>query len=267
MKTKNRAKIASFDIETSPTKAFIWRRWKENIRLDQVISESYVLCAVVKFRHEKKTRKVALPDFPKRWKADSEDDYEVVKWCWEILDESDVIIAHNAKKFDIPVLNARFIALGFGPPSPYKIVDTLEVAKKHFKFPYNSLDAIGEYLGLGRKIKTDFQLWKDCVAGIKSAWKKMVKYCDQDVLLLEKVYLRFLPWISNHPNLALYNLDETRPTCPKCFSHKVEWRGFQTTNTQIYHRFRCKECGGWGRERYNATPKKNKKSIMTNIAS
>ena len=37
-------KILILDIETSPLKAYVWKRWKENISLDQTISEWFMLC-------------------------------------------------------------------------------------------------------------------------------------------------------------------------------------------------------------------------------
>jgi hypothetical protein len=71
----------------------------------------------------------------------------------------------------------------------YKSVDTLKIARYKHNFPSNRLDDIGEYLNLGRKIKVDFKLW-DRVILEKSeeALDDMVTYCEQDVLLLEKIY-------------------------------------------------------------------------------
>lgn len=257
------AKIVVFDIETAPTKAYIWRRWKENIHLDQVVTEGYLLCAVAKFLNEKVPRKVSLLSFPDLWKKNPEDDSEVVKWCWNILNEADIVVAHYGKGFDIPVLNARFIALGLPPPKPYKIVDTKEIASKKFKFPYNSLDGISNYLGIGRKLDTDFSLWVNCLSGVKSAWKYMVDYCVLDVLLLEKVYKKLLPWIDTHPNVGLYG-DMTKCVCPKCGSPHYQRRGFAKTNTQIYRQFKCNGCGGWFRERITALNKESKENIVTN---
>lgn len=264
-KIKTLAKIVSFDIETAPTTAYIWKRWQENINIEQVLQEGYVLCAVAKFMDEEKPRTVALTDFPNVWKSNRENDKMVVKWCWDILNEADIIVAHHGKKFDIPVLNARFIAYGLTPPSPYKIVDTCEFARKKFKFPYNSLDGISRYLGIGRKIQTKFSLWSDCLAGVKSSWKKMVEYCTQDVLLLEKLYLKMLPWIENHPNLGLYNLSGNRPSCPKCGNEKITWQGFHRTTTHLYHSFKCKECGGWGRKKSSCLDKNQ--NIMKNCVT
>jgi len=83
------------------------------------------------------------------------------------------------------------------------------------------------------------------MAGNKQEWKKMVDYNKQDVILLEKIYLRLRPWIKSHPNMGIY-LD--RAVCPKCGSGDIEFRGFTMTTTKKYHRFQCKNCGGWGRK-------------------
>jgi RNase P subunit RPR2 len=259
------AKIVILDIETAPVEAYIWRRWKENIRQNQVIAEGYVLCAVAKYLNEKKVRKTALPDNSQRWEKNPEDDTEVVKFCWEILNDADVIVAHNGKRFDIPVLNTRFIALGLPPPSPYKIVDTLTEAKKKFKFPYNSLSGILNYLDMDGKTQTSFELWIGCKQGNKKAWKEMVQYCVNDVLILEDLYMKMAPWIDTHPNMNLYT-DMSRRTCTKCGSPRIHRRGTYATQTQKYVRFCCVECGGWSRERCTSLEKDKRKNILSTTA-
>ena len=92
-------------------------------------------------------------------------DKRIVVGLWKMLDEADIIIGHNAKNFDVKKSNTRFIANGLTPPSPYQIIDTLEVSKKHFAFTSNRLDFLGEFLEGKGKIKTDFKLWRDCDNG------------------------------------------------------------------------------------------------------
>lgn len=75
------------------------------------------------------------------------------------------MIAHNGKKFDIPKINTRFIINGLNPPSPYKQIDTLEVARKQFGFSSNSLDALATFFGFDNKDPHDFILWKSCLNG------------------------------------------------------------------------------------------------------
>ena len=87
-----------------------------------------------------------------------EDDTRIVKDLWILLDEADVVIAHNGKKFDVPKCNARFIVAGLAPPSFYKQIDTLDIAKKQFGFSSNKLDALAGYFGFKTKLDTSFEL-------------------------------------------------------------------------------------------------------------
>jgi len=259
------AKIAIFDIETAPAEAYIWNRWQQNIRSASIISEGYVFCAVAKFIDETHVRKRGLLDSPERWASDQEDDYDVVKFCWDILDQADIVVAHNAKKFDIPVVNTRFIAHGMKPPSPYKVVDTLQIVKRKFKFPYNGLQDVLTYLGMAGKHETSFQLWKDCKKGKKKAWRDMVKYCVNDVLILEDLYIKLLPWMDTHPNIGLYTNME-RPACTKCGCTKLHRKGTYKTMTQVYQRYRCTSCGASARERCTSLEKEKRKNVLTNTA-
>jgi hypothetical protein len=160
------------------------------------------------------------------------------------LEEADVVVAHNGVDFDMKVINSRFLFHGIKPPAPYKVVDTKREAKKVARFNSNKLDDLGGLLGEGKKIKTDFDLWLGCINGDKASWNKMVKYNKQDVLLLEKVYMRLRPWMNSHPNLALTN---PKAKCGKCGSAHIQWRGTAVTTTRSYARFQCQDCGGWGR--------------------
>lgn len=264
MKNKHNAKIVFFDIETAPTRAYIWGRWKQNIRQGQIHTEGYVLCFSAKKMGEKRVKSVSLPQFP-IWKKDKEDDSGVVKAAWNLLNDADIVVAHNAKGFDVTTLNTRFIKLGLPPPSTYKIIDTLEIVKKKFKFPYNGLDSVCQYLGLGEKHETDFQLWIDCMYGKRQAWRTMVKYCENDVILLEELFNKVVPWADTYPNVNLYGQDNTDVyRCPKCGSTNVERRGYAFTNVGKYQRYYCKDCGAWSRERYTALDKDDRKNILTN---
>lgn len=174
----------------------------------------------------------------------------LLKEVWELLDEADIVIAHNGKQFDIPTLIARFLFYGLKPPSPYRVIDTKQEFKKYTKTGSNKLDDLGDYYGLGRKIEHEgFPLWKACMAGDRNAWQKMKKYNKQDVLLLEKIYLKLRPWISNHPNLSMY-LEQT--SCPKCGSVMgFNKSGFYTNTSTRYQVYRCKNCRGQARSIVN----------------
>lgn len=249
------AKILVLDIETAPMMAYVWKRWKENVGQEQLIREGYVLCVCWKWLGQANTGSVAIADM-------GENDAEVVKAAWRLLDEADIVVAHNAKGFDLPTLNARFLALGLPPPRPYRVVDTLEVARKKFRWSSASLDSISYQLLGARKSHTSFALWKGCMAGEPAAWRSMVSYCKRDVNLLARVYLKMRPWIDGHPNVNLF--DPIRnPACPRCGSLKIQRRGEYQTSTLVYQRYQCQSCNGWLRSRTNCLEKDERQIIHT----
>jgi hypothetical protein len=153
-------------------------------------------------------------------------------------------MGHNVDKFDVRKVNAKLIQHGFTPPSPYKTIDTLKIARRYFKFDSNRLNDLGVLLGLGKKVETGgFSLWEKCIAGEKKAWERMKKYNKQDVVLLERVYLKLRPWMKNHPDIFKIGVE-----CQKCGSTNVQWNGYRITKTKKHRRFCCQNCGGWGQE-------------------
>jgi hypothetical protein len=246
----NKPKILLMDIETTPSLSYIWSLWKEVCSMDFVEKNWYILCYCAKWLDEKEILSSALIDF-NSYKSDKENDKKMLETLWKLLDDADVVIGHNARKFDIKKTNVRFLLNGMTPPSPYKVIDTLEVAKRHFAFTSNRLNDLGEFLGVGKKKSTGgFKLWKKCMAGDEKAWKKMVSYCAQDVRLLEKIYKKLLPYISNHPNMGVY-VDDDKVQCPKCGSDKLLKQGFAYTTVGKYQQYSCKKCGGWSKGKTN----------------
>lgn len=240
------AKILYFDLETAPNLSYIWGHYEQNA-LDHV-REWYIMCISYKWAHQKKAQALALPDFPDSYDKDMEDDKALVKKLWELIDEADIIIAHNGDKFDMRKANARFIANGLGPPSPVQQIDTLKMARKYFAFNSNRLGDLGAHLGLGAKAPTGgFSLWKGCMQGDERSWKQMKKYAKQDTVLLEQVYLALRPWARGHPSVNM--LEGRLQSCPTCASGPLVKRGFRRTQVSIYQQYRCGNCGSFCRSR------------------
>lgn len=233
-------KILYFDIETAPNLAYVWGKWEQDVI--EFERSWYMLCYCAKWADSKKVIRVGLPDFP-LYKRDKENDRELIKSLWQMFNEADIIIAHNGDEFDIKKSNARFIEHGLSAPSPYKTIDTKKVAKRYFKFDSNKLDDLGQYLKLGRKMSTGgFELWKGCMAGNMRSWKKMLDYNVQDVLLLEKVYLKMRGWMTNHLDVDIGNKEEH---CTNCASQRYQKRGFLPTIKGKKIRYQCMDCGHW----------------------
>lgn len=265
---KEGAKILQMDIETAPSRVYVWGRFQQNVGQNQVISEHFILTWAAKWLGKDKIMWDALDQYPDYNPLTAyEDDYKVVKSLWDLLDEADIVVAHNAA-FDTKVMNARFAYHGLPEPSPYKIVCTLKIAKAKFRFPSNKLDSLGEYLGVGRKVDTGgFELWAGCYAGDKESFKKMTTYNIQDVNLLEDVYLKLRAWDQRHPNVSAYYSDD-KERCVVCGSDDLfsQPDTVAASGMSMFEVVTCNGCGKHSRKRVNLKSKEKMKNTLTNIS-
>lgn len=235
-----RPRIAFIDIETAPILAAIWQLHEANAIW--VERDTYLLCFSVLWAGSKRVKTYCLPDYP-TYKKNPHDDLELCHDLWTVLNDADFVVAHNGVSFDIKKINARLVTHNLRPPSPFKTIDTLRLARQTFKFDSNKLDNLGRYLGLGRKLPTTgAHLWRGCLSGDKKAWAKMALYNAQDVRLLEKVHKRIIPFTSKYPDLRPYS---SHGGCPICLSHKIQRRGISVARSRHYQRYHCQSCGHW----------------------
>lgn len=228
-------KLLLVDIETAPHLSATWGLYDQNVALDQLLKPGYTLCWAAKWHGEKEVMFESVVTGSDR----------MVKRIHKLLNEADAVCHYNGKKFDIPTLNKEFLLLGLPPPSPAKQVDLLETARKRFKLASNKLDFVAKSLGLGSKTKhKGMELWLGCMNKNKADWKVMEEYNKQDVILLEKVYNRLLPWIDSHPNMSVFNDVEC---CTKCSSTNFNARGYAMSSAGRYARYQCNDCGSWFR--------------------
>jgi len=255
-----RLKILIIDIETAPILGFVWDVWNQNINPAQVISEWFCLTWSAKWLFENKVYSGRLTGK----EALRQDDKRIMKGIWALLNEADVVIAHNGDKLDLPRLNTRFIVHKLDPPLPYQSIDTLKTIRKQFAFSHNKLDFVNQILNLPRKQPNDGQeMWNKCYQGDEKALKEMEKYNIQDVRILEDTYLRLRPWIKPHPNIGLFILDEHNHRCPSCGSKELKEEGkLYYTTVNAYEQFRCK-CGAVGRKRKSALTIDQRRFILS----
>lgn len=234
------AKTLIFDLETSPNLGYAYGVW--DTRLLEIEEYSGLMSFSYKWKGESKIHHVSAVNVA-RLNYESRG-HALAKKLWELFDEADIIMAHNLYGFDEKVANVEFLRHNLGVPSPYKKIDTLRVARRHFKFPGgNSLNALGKYLGVGAKESVGVgALWYDCLKGDKKAWKLLEKYNNQDIVLLEEVYNKMLPFISNHPNIG--DIEQVDGICPKCGSDKVAPYGSSKRRNGRVKAYRCGGCGG-----------------------
>nr|WP_243899437.1 ribonuclease H-like domain-containing protein [Burkholderia pseudomallei] len=202
------------DIETSPILGYVWSLWKQNVSLNQIHSEWCILSFCAKWLDDPR---VIYHDTSAQ--RNKEDDRRIVRKLWKLLDQADIVVAQNGVKFDVRKINARFILLGMQPPSPFRVVDTMLEARKHFGFTSNKLEWLTAKLCKTHKKQKHaqfpgFELWREYLAGNPAAAAEMQAYNTDDVLSLEELYLVLRPWITGHPNVGNYDSAENFGVSP-----------------------------------------------------
>ena len=254
--------ILLFDIETAPLVAYIWKLWDNNVSPDFVLNDWFCLTWSAKWLHDEEiiSRRLTARE------VKEEDDSRIIADLWALIDNSDIVIAHNGDKFDVPKINSRFIMHGLKPPRTYQRIDTLKVLKKKFGFSSNKLTYVNDILGLDIKIDTGgFDLWKRCMKGDESALVEMEQYNRNDVKILEELYLKIRPWMPSHPNVGIYiNSDATM--CPACGSEDITRGGAYYTTVSEFDTYRCRSCGAIGRMRRNNLSKDKRAGLGVSVA-
>lgn len=264
----NKPKILSIDIETSKILAYVWNMFPKYVPIEDIVEDWYVICWSAKWLGDDEVMNSSVHHYTPleevgRYRFNEE---HVIRAIWRLLDEADIVIAHNLKKFDKKKLNAKFFEYDLPEPSPYKSVDTLLIAQGNFAMTSNKLDYITKLKLGGGKHKTDNQLWIDCMNDDVPQLDRMQAYCDNDVVELEHIYLKMRHWDKNAPNLALY-YDDDKVRCNSCGSDKLTPLENKTANTNLskFSVLRCDGCGKILRDRENILSKDKRKSLLMSV--
>jgi DNA polymerase elongation subunit (family B) len=246
-------KVLVFDIETLPLWVRAWDLGKQYIGPDNIIKDYCILSYAAKWLFDSDTMaEILTPD-----EAISRDDSRIVGSMWKLLEEADAVVTQNGKQFDTRKLNTRFVYYGYPPPASYQHIDTYQAASNVLALSSASLDYATKYYRVGKKIKTDYQLWIDCDNGNPDALNKMLEYNKNDIWILEDYYAFIRAWIPGHPNFSAYDLDAETPICPVCMEtvHPMN-KPHRTPVGNEYATFRCLNCGAQGRlNKKNPEPK------------
>ncbi|KKK91838.1 hypothetical protein LCGC14_2708920 [marine sediment metagenome] len=242
--------ILIFDIEnTAATGRFWGKKYKTNIL--KVIEDWYLLCVSYKWLGQDEIGFFSIWDDPQYTPGSSDDTY-VARRIWKLLDQADIVIAHNGEAFDTKKCNTRFSVHQYGPPSPYQIIDTLREDRRYFNRTSHALGDVAVALGLSDKMKhSGYDLWEDCMAGDPEALATMEAYNRQDVVVLEELYLENRAWIGApgkkaHPNLGHWSKREGL-VCPTCGHDNLHIRGYHRTTVSEFPVYYCvKKTGGCG---------------------
>lgn len=248
MPKTNELKTLFFDIETAPKLAHTWSAMADWIPHGQMVNDTFMLTWAAKWRYGKRilSSRISEPE------VKAQDDERIVLLLADLMREADVVIAHNAVGFDIPIVNARLFLHGADPLGPTASIDTLKLSRQAFGkgLAYHKLDYLAEKLGLGNKIKTDFDLWLDAYHGDNTALELMLKYNKHDVVLLEQVFEAMVPYV---PRLTrLWDIETFG--CQHCGSGDLQKRGFYRTQASTFQKYQCNFCKRYSRARKSEKP-------------
>lgn len=226
-------RVLILDIETRPAKAYVWRAYGEqNIGVNQIIDGGGTICVGAKWLGEKET--FLFSD----WEHGHQGMLVAIH---EMMSFADAVVTYNGQRFDLPKLQGEFLLAGLGPTPPCTSIDCLKAVRK-FGFFMNKLEYIGPLLSVGEKIKNEgFTLWTSVMEGDTKAEARMSRYCKQDVVLTEKLYLKIRPFILNHPHFGSVGGAQ----CGNCGSTHLQSRGSRRTKAFKIQRLHCQSCGAW----------------------
>ena len=249
------ARVVTLDIERIPGRARVKHRgltiegefwdlsgWKHTIgrriHADDVLEWPRTICAAWRWYGEEEVH------FASEWEVGGHEGF--LRRLWEVADECDIAIGHNAAGFDFPILAGDWAMLGLPAPSPFKIIDTLKVARSAFSMPSNTLDSLAKRLGVEAKSdKYDVRVAQAAVDGDKEAQARIEGYNRGDIIASEALFDRLRPYARNIPHLGMWTDDEM--ACPSCGSTMTATGKTVHANVQRYEHLTCPNCGAHAR--------------------
>lgn len=237
-------KMLVIDIESSKIKAYGFRAWDKIMPKDIYGHGHFLTYAYRFFGHDMPVKARALTDFPKRFKQDPTDDYELVKEIGELINESDVVITQNGDQFDLPYIKTRLMVHGLPPIKKIVSSDTRKMMKSFF-LQSRSLDYVSGLIGTGQKDKFYDKdgTWVRATEGDREAIEAIRSYNVHDIELTEQVLLKILPYVDPKWNMNL--LLGTIECCVSCGSSDLHRRGYHYTKVGRRDQINCKDCGSY----------------------
>ena len=195
--------VLFYDIETTPLVAYILRLGEQVVGHYLLVKggeQYHIVCISYAWNDKKPARTI-------HWGYNEQDSGRVIKEFDEIIKKADVAIGKNSDRFDIKHINAQRFLHNL-PPLPQWADATDDVEKqlrKYFIFPSYSLDYISKELGLGGKVKMEFQDWVDIVEKrSRASFRKMCSYNRKDVEDTRAIWERIQPHVKPKFNMATF---------------------------------------------------------------
>jgi hypothetical protein len=256
--------VLVFDIETLPIIGNFWNTGKQYIGYENILEDYCILSWTAKWLFSDEVMGDILRPSEARQRVENifarhpkphNADYRILQRIWKLMDEADVLITQNGVRFDAKKLNTRFLYYGMKPPTPYQHIDTLQACYAAFSPSSAKLDYMTQFLKVGRKMETEYELWQRCQIGDPKSLRYMYDYNLNDIYILEEYYARIRAWIPNHPNFSAYthkyvDIAAGEHSCPVCrhvINESMLTKHYRTPLGYLYRSFRCGHCGAIGR--------------------
>ena len=253
---KKTPKVLVIDIETSTMLVEAYGLFDQNIPITKIARDWFILSFAARFLDETETHYLDIRD------EKDFNDHNLLMVIHSLLSKADVVMGHNAKKFDVKKINARFLKHNMSPPSSYRVIDTLTIAKKHFALSSNKLDYIAKYLGCTPKYKThkftQEQMWQECLLGNVEAWEENKIYNLQDIETTVEVWEKLKVW-DKTINWSIF----TGSHKCSCGSTGLDSSGDVFTNNGIFQRLTCSKCGKEFKDKSNQLSAAQKREIYS----
>lgn len=233
-------KVLFFDIECSLAQVYTYDLFRPIIGYKDIIEPSRMISFSAKWRGKKGVM----------FKSEYHDSrQDMLQEMHDLLDEADVVVGYNIKRYDIPWISGEHIVEGFLPPSPFKVVDLYQAVKTNTRFLSKRLDYVSDrLLDDNKKQYSMAEMWRIVnnpetdEKAVEREWNRMRTYARKDTALLEPLFDTLLPWIKMpHPMSDSEGLN-----CRNCGSFNLTRRGYALTLNGKYQRYVC-ECGTWQR--------------------
>ena len=214
---KKEPRCLFWDLESSLLEGYFFRIWQENIPMRRIKKQAHLLSASFAFNDEQVQGFRLTPE-----QVRTGDDFDVVCKVVEAVNNCDLMVTFNGKRFDVKLLNTRALFWGLPPVKAPKHIDLFEQSKRVFKFPSNSMQNVSMYLGEKGKLETGgSNLWERCAEWenyeeCEKALIEMVTYGNQDIEATRDLYKRFQGWMKGVPNLGVITNEVTENKTLRC---------------------------------------------------
>ncbi len=257
---QKKPRILFIDLETSADIIATFGRFKINVGEKNIIQQgNQIICAAWKFSGDNSvnTSRSSFSNF----KIDLQSEKYLLERIYATFKETDVVVIHNAS-FDLGTIQHRMLEHGMGVLPKVKVIDTLQIAKKHLKLRSNKLDSITKYFGLSNKIENSgIDLWINLQQGDEQAMQTMLDYNIGDITALEAVYNKFVPLNQGTSLAPMMSLDHKH--CTSCGSIHVHPTGRTiSTSLSMFSEYECNDCGAKMRDRVNTLSKEQRSNLL-----